>query len=174
MVRPRRISAVMHKLLIEKGMDGFSVVELRDAAISIEGLDSNLHEMRKKVYRQILRFEKKSWLESEGSGRKKRYYQTALFKDLHSMHKGEITGLRQSTIDDYPSLKRERSEYKGELSIVIGKIDMCQSLMTRFPELESTLTPLLHEASENSASLLGKINLLNQVITILSEGQETC
>ncbi len=174
MVRPRRISALMHKLLIEKGMDGFSVVELRDAALSIEGLNSNLHEMRKKVYRQILRFEKKNWLESEGSGRKKKYYQTDLFKELHSTHKGEITGLRQSTIDDYPSLKRERSEYKGELSIVIGKIDMCQSLMTRFPELKSMLTPLLHEARENSASLLGKINLLNQVIAILSEGQDAC
>ncbi|EIK0771241.1 hypothetical protein [Vibrio alginolyticus] len=174
MVRPKRISAVMHKLLIENGMDGFSVVELRDAAISIEGLDLNLYEMRKKVYRQILRFEKKSWLQSEGSGRQKRYYQTDIYKEYHSINKGENTLLSQSKIDDYPTLKRERSEYKGELSIVLGKIDMCQSLMTRFPELESILTPLLHEARENSASLLGKVNLLTQVICVLSEGQETC
>lgn len=79
MKRSRKISAVMHKLLIEKGMDGFSVVELRDASLSIEFTGSDLDEARKKVYRQILRFEKNNWLRSEGSGRKKRYFQTDLF-----------------------------------------------------------------------------------------------
>ena len=46
----------MHKLLIEKEMDGFTVVELRNASISIDSSFVDLDDARRKVYRQILRF----------------------------------------------------------------------------------------------------------------------
>ena len=81
MKRARRISAVMHKLLIEHGLDGFTVLEARDLWLSFGNVDSNPAEARKKVYRAIFHFEKKSWLRSEGSGRKKRYFQAEQFKE---------------------------------------------------------------------------------------------
>ena len=53
MKRSIKISAVMHKLLIEKRMDGFSVMEARDVSLNDGCGTPNLDEARKKVYRQI-------------------------------------------------------------------------------------------------------------------------
>lgn len=53
MKRSTKISAMMHKLLIEKEMDGFSVVELRDAFISTDNSGTDPDEARRMVYRQI-------------------------------------------------------------------------------------------------------------------------
>ncbi|HHX8488613.1 hypothetical protein [Vibrio parahaemolyticus] len=174
MKRSRKISAVMHKLLIEKGMDGFSVVELRDASLSIEFTGSDLDEARKKVYRQILRFEKNNWLRSEGSGRKKRYFQTDLFKRLRLVPKPEIVRVTLSSTPDYSILSHERNEYEGELEILLGEIEEYRSLNTRFPELEPKLAPLLKQAKERSGHLLGKVNVLTNVIRTLSEGHQAC
>ena len=77
MKRSTRISAVMFKLLIEKRMDGFSVIEARDASLSDGDGTQKLDEARKKVYRQIWQYQQRGWLRSEGEGRSKRYFQTA-------------------------------------------------------------------------------------------------
>ena len=176
MKRSRRISVVMHKLLIEHGLNGFSVLEARDLWLSLGNVDSNSAEARKKVYRAIFHFEKKSWLRSEGSGRKKHYFQTDQFKELHD----NLTTNNQSDIkpqvptQDYSILSNERNEYKGELEIVLGEVDEYQSIVSRFPELENKLAPLHQQAKERAALLLGKVNVLTKVLNTLYEGDETC
>ncbi|MBF4308011.1 hypothetical protein EAY09_26810, partial [Vibrio anguillarum] len=64
MKRSTKISAVMHKLLIEKRMDGFSVMEMRDALINLKEAAQNPDEARKRVYRQIWQYQKRNWLRS--------------------------------------------------------------------------------------------------------------
>ncbi|PSU42858.1 hypothetical protein C9J12_28590 [Photobacterium frigidiphilum] len=174
MKRSAKVSAVMHKLLIEKEMDGFSVIELRDASISISNDHTEPDEARKIVYRQILRFIKNDWLRSEGTGQKKRYFQTDLFKTLQVAPKPEAVEIEISSMTDYSILRRERSQYKGELEIVLGEIEEYQSLNHRFPELKVKLTPFLEQAKERSAHLLGKVNVLTNVLKTLSEGKTTC
>ena len=174
MKRSAKVSAVMHKLLIEKEMDGFSVIELRDASISISNDHTEPDEARKIVYRQILRFIKNDWLRSEGTGQKKRYFQTDLFKTLQVAPKPEAVEVEISSMTDYSILRRERSQYKGELEIVLGEIEEYQSLNHRFPELKVKLTPFLEQAKERSAHLLGKVNVLTNVLKTLSEGKTTC
>ncbi|MGF1701452.1 hypothetical protein L4D09_14230 [Photobacterium makurazakiensis] len=174
MKRSAKVSAVMHKLLIEKEMDGFSVIELRDASISISNDHTEPDEARKIVYRQILRFMKNDWLRSEGTGQKKRYFQTDLFKTLQVAPKPEAIEIDTPSIPDYSVLIRERSQYKGELEIILGEIEEYQSLNHRFPELRGKLTPLLEQAKERSAQLLGKVNVLTNVLKTLSEGKTTC
>ncbi len=82
MKRATKISAMMHKLLIEKEMDGFSVVELRDAFVCTDNGSTDKDEARRMVYRQIRRFMENNWLKCEGKGQKKRYFQTTQFKNL--------------------------------------------------------------------------------------------
>ena len=60
------------------------MLEARDLWLSLDNVDSNSAKAHKKVYRAIFHFEKKSWLRSEGSGRKKRYFQAEQFKELHN------------------------------------------------------------------------------------------
>lgn len=174
MKRSKKIGALMHKLLIEKGMDGFSVVELRDASLPIEGIDSDLKEARKTVYRQILRFEKNNWLRSEGSGQRKRYFQTNSFKIRLQKIESECVEFTSNSSPDYSVLSVEYSQHKGELEIVLGEVDEYHSLRIRFPELESKLNPLLQQARERSAVLLGKVNVLTNVLNVLSEEKVSC
>ncbi|MCG9611080.1 hypothetical protein L1D41_15610 [Vibrio harveyi] len=176
MKRSIKISAVMHKLLIEKRMDGFSVIEARDVSLNDGCGTQNLDEARKKVYRQIWQYQQRGWLRSEGEGRNKRYFQTEQFLDLEVVprRKSEREALRKECSPDYSILLRESNEYKGELEIVLGEIDEYQSLRCRFPELESRLTPLLQQARERSAHLLGKINGLTNLLNTLSEGSQPC
>ena len=176
MKRSIKISAVMHKLLIEKRMDGFSVIEARDVLLNDGCGTQNLDEARKKVYRQIWQYQQRGWLRSEGEGRNKRYFQTEQFLDLEVVprRKSEPEVLRKECSPDYSILLRESNEYKGELEIVLGEIDEYQSLRCRFPELENRLTPLLQQARERSAHLLGKINGLTNLLNTLSEGSQPC
>lgn len=169
-----KISTEMYKLLIERTMDGFSVIELRDEFIILKGSDIDSDEARKKVYRQILRFIKEVWLRSEGTGRQKRYFQTDTFKALLVEPKSVKTNIGIALNHDYSVLTSERNQYKGELEIVLGEIEEYQSLNRRFPELEPKLIPLLDKAKERSAHLLGKVNGLTNVLKTLSEGKQTC
>ena len=52
--KAQKINKFMFALLIEKGMDKFSVVELRDGFLEIMLEKLSLDEARKYVYRQIL------------------------------------------------------------------------------------------------------------------------
>ncbi|CCN63546.1 conserved hypothetical protein [Vibrio nigripulchritudo POn4] len=164
MMRSKKIGRLMYNLLIEKEMDGFSVTELRDACVSIDDPYINLIDVRKKVYQQILRFVRNNWLRSEGSGQTKRYYQTELFKSYC-----ETRELEKGSKFDYTVLSHERNQYKGELEITLGEIEEYQSLNHRFPELKPKLTPFQEEAKKRSAQLLGKINVLTNAITAISE-----
>ncbi|WP_045395418.1 hypothetical protein [Vibrio campbellii] len=176
MKRSTKISVIMHKLLIEKGMDGFSVIELRDASLSICDHSKEPDGARKRLYRQILRFVRKGWLESEGEGRDKRYFQTDLFRSLTVNPKVERknTPYPVKFPSDYSVLYQEHNQYKAELEIVLGEIDEYQSLNRRFPELEHRLNPMLQQARERSAHLLGKVNVLTNVINTISSDIVEC
>lgn len=174
MKRSMKISDEMHNLLIEKEMDGFLVVELRDAFISIEDSYVEPDDARRKIYRQILRFMKNNWLRVEGTGQQKRYFQTELFKGLQVYEIPKNTKVTTSPTPDYSVLRHERNQYKGELEIVFGEINEYQSLCSRFPELEPRLIPLLEQTKEQSAQLLGRVNVLTNVLKALSEDSQSC
>jgi hypothetical protein len=157
-------------------MDGFSVLEARDASLNLEGGMSNLEETRKKVYRQLWQYQQKGWLRTEGGGRNKRYFQTSQFRDLEVVvrRKTACEYSIEESIPDYSVLFRESNEYKGELEIVLGEIYEYQSLRRRFPELETRLSPLLQQAKERSSHLLGKLNGLENVLKTLSTDNVQC
>ncbi len=169
-----KASEVLRKLLIEKEVDGFTVVELRDAAASLGFYEEDLDQGRKKIYRQILRFIKSDWLSSTGDGREKRYYQTELFRSLSIGPKHQSEGTTNPTTRDYSVLHQERDQYKAELEIILGEIEEYQSIKQRFPELEPKLAPLVGQAKERSAHLLGKVNVLTNVLNVLSEDTVGC
>ncbi|MDH5924020.1 hypothetical protein L8R85_23685 [Vibrio splendidus] len=173
MKRSKKISAIMYKLLIEKRMDGFSVNEAKDASL-IAG--DRIQDVGKKVYRQVWQYQQRGWLRSEGEGRSKRYFQTEQFRELEvtPRKKAEREASIKEVTSNYSVLFRESNECKGKLEIVLGEIDEYQSLRFRFPELEGRLTPLLQQARERSAHLLGKINGLENVLKTLSEGAQPC
>jgi len=174
MRRPIKISAEMYNLLIERTLDGFSVIELRDEFIVLKGSNMDSDEARKKVYRQILRFSKQGWLRCEGSGRQKRYFQTNIFKALHVEPKSKNIDIEITSNHNYSMLISELKQCKGDLEVVRGEIKEYQSLNRRFPELDAKLTPLREQAIDRSAHLLGKVNVLTRVLETLSDDSPIC
>ncbi|HDB1440011.1 TPA: hypothetical protein O6E29_003066 [Vibrio cholerae] len=175
MSHSQKINAFMHKLLIENEMDNFSLVEIKDALLDIEEFASTGQDAHKFVYRQVWGLEKKGWLNAEGIGREKRYMQTDLFKGLKFATRSMPVTINR--VADVPTVQQgkynilinERNECEGELEIILGEIEEYRSLNQRFPELTLQITPLLKNARERSALLLGKINVLTNVVNSLNE-----
>ncbi|WP_029788984.1 hypothetical protein AAIA71_17450 [Vibrio harveyi] len=176
MKRSTKISAEMYNLLIEHNIDGFSVLEARDALLKIYDVSETLSVTQKRIYRQIWEYQKKGWLRSEGKRKDKRYFQTQLFRGLEvmPMQKSKRKVSKHEPASNYSVLIDENKQYKGELEIALGEIDEYTSLRYRFPELDGTLMPLLQQANERSAHLLGKINVLTKVLKSLSEDNVAC
>lgn len=59
MKKVTRINPHMFNLLIEKGMDDFSVTEARDALLNSVSTFPSKDDARKYVYKQLLSFEEK-------------------------------------------------------------------------------------------------------------------
>ncbi len=172
----------MYKLLIEKEMDAFSIIEARDALLQIESSNLDANEIRKKIYRQLWLFQQNGWLKSTGSGRQKRFYVTDEFRKLSVVSKKRTLepntrSLKQCSVDreyEYSVLAKERKEHEGELKIVLGEIDEYRTLQTRFPSLEETISPLLQDSKLRSAQLVGKVNVLTNVLKSLYVEETTC
>ncbi|NLS14899.1 hypothetical protein HGP28_18745 [Vibrio sp. SM6] len=174
MRRTRKVDALMHKLLIEKRMDGFSVVELRNASLAYVETPCDLHELRKRLYRQLQRFESNNWLRAEGSRVDKRYFQTEQMNNFDFVPKIISVAHNEPETPTLAVLTRERNESRGELEIALGEVDEYQSLIQRFPELEPKLDVLLAQSRERSAQLLGKVNVLTKVLDTFACEQTIC
>jgi len=169
----------MFELLIEKGMDKFSVVELRDGFLKIMLEKHSLDEARKYVYRQILAFIRKGWLKCEGQGRQKIYIKSDLFNSLgftdeNAIKKASMAPKNPTSVDSYTLLTKEKSNSEGELAIILGEVEEYQTLMSRFPTLNNSLKILFEEAKDRSAKHLGKINALSKVIELSRSEHTLC
>ncbi|EGQ7693898.1 hypothetical protein M5238_001423 [Vibrio vulnificus] len=169
-----RINPHMFNLLIEKGMDGFSVIDARDTLLNSDVTFPSKDDARKYIYKQLLSFEEKGWLSVVGTHRAKRYHQTSEFKALTV----EPRVVRKSKVNVVPIaiqtadtpltvLEQEKKQYEGELAITLGEIEEYQSLLTRFPHSRQKMQPLFNAARERSAKLLGKINALTNWIQVV-------
>lgn len=176
MKKATKVGELIRKLLIENEMDGFSITEARNAFLNLEETSNDLIEARKQVYRLILRFEKSGLLFSEGSGRNKKYFLSEAFRQqfILQVSPNELDTEQRANISDYSVLVNERNEHSAELEITLNEINEYRSLISRFPDLEKRVMPLLQESKERSVSLLGKVNAFTHVISVLSEGEASC
>lgn len=169
----------MYKLLIEQSLDGFSVIQLRDAAQNLPETKTDKPKTRKLVYRQILRFKAHGWLEEKGSGRQKKYYKTTAFfaQKFETKKESEPQGSNTLIEPDevgYEVLSKELSQYQGELEIVLAEIEEYRSLKGRFPQLEPTIKILLEEARVKSARILGKVNGVTKLLSNINQSVLKC
>lgn len=175
----KKISSIMYKLLIEQSLDGFSVIQLRDAAQNLPETKTGKPKTRRLVYRQILKFKANGWLEEKGSGRQKMYYKTTAFFAQKFEIKKESEPQGSNTLCEpdevgYEVLSKELSQYQGELEIVLAEIEEYRSLKVRFPLLEPNIKILLEEARVNSARILGKVNGVTKLLSNINQSSLKC
>ena len=181
MKKVTRINPHMFNLLIEKGMDNFSVTEARDALLNGTSAFPSKDDARKYVYKQLLSFEEKGWLSVIGARRDKRYHQTNEFKALTIEPRSARN--RQAKVDSIAvqtpecslnALEQEKKLHEGELAITLGEIEEYQSLLTRFPNNKQDMQPLFNAARERSAKLLGRINALTNWMQVAQSKAPQC
>ncbi|CAE6920812.1 hypothetical protein [Vibrio sp. B1FLJ16] len=177
MKRSQKINVYIYKLLIEKNMDGFTIVEARDAARLFPESPKDINELRKIVYRQILKCIESRWLTSEGSGRKKRYFKTDEFNLLSFVPRKPKSPVRKvspkasvtnQATNDYSELIVERNKLKGELEVTLGEIDKYKVLKEQYPEQFQLLDGLQFVANEKAALFMGNINAITNMLNSLS------
>lgn len=170
-----KMNPYMFNLLIEREMDNFSVVEIRDALMECAQIFEDKEQARKYVYRQLLSFERKGWLASTGSRRDKRYLLTKKFHSQSfvprkSSKEKSIPARSEEIENTIGVLNQEKTQYEGELSIVLSELEEYQSLLVRFPRSTMTLMPMFDATKKRSEKLMGKINALaNWIHTARSE-----
>ncbi|NNN49202.1 MULTISPECIES: hypothetical protein [Vibrio] len=171
MKRSRKINGIMYKLLIERGIDGFSVVELRNASLSMDDMTWDPNEARKRLYRQIYHFEKNGWLVSKGDGRNKRYFVSDIFKTMSIEPKKRFCLVQDDSLqsENYSVLESELVQHNRNLEIVLGEIEEYQSLCVRFPSLNKPVSVMLQKARSRSAHLIGKVNVLRNVLGTMQQ-----
>ncbi|MDF4913024.1 hypothetical protein P3588_02130 [Vibrio parahaemolyticus] len=181
MKKVTRINPDMFNLLIEKGMDDFSVIDARDALLNGTSAFSSRDDARKYVYKQLLSFEEKGWLSVTGTRRDKRYHQTNDFKALiieprtpskRKTTKESVSG--QILDSSLNTLEQEKKQHEGELAITLGEIEEHQSLLVRFPNNKQEIQPLFNSARERSAKLLGRINALTNWMQVVQGNAQRC
>ncbi|WP_318403988.1 hypothetical protein [Photobacterium leiognathi] len=181
MKKVTRINPDMFNLLIENGMDNFSVIEARDALLNGTSTFSSRDDARKYVYRQLLSFEEKGWLSVTGTSRDKSYHQTNEFKSLtiepratrNRNSKADLKAV-QTPESSLNALEQEKKQHEGELAITLGEIEEYQSLLIRFPNSKQDIQPLFNAARERSAKLLGRINALTNWMKVAQSKSLQC
>ncbi len=180
MKRSQKINVYVYKLLIEKKMDGFTVIEARDIARSFTESPKDIDELRKIVYRQMRKCEDCGWLRSEGSGREKRYYKTDTFKSQSfeprklrvKHHDSKLSPINKPS-NDYVKLTVERNQLKGELEVTLGEIDKYKDLKEQYPEQKLLIERLQVTANEKAAVFMGNINAITNILNSLSYESKT-
>ncbi|WP_318513807.1 hypothetical protein [Photobacterium leiognathi] len=181
MKKVTRINPDMFNLLIENGMDNFSVIEARDALLNGTSTFPSRDDARKYVYRQLLSFEEKGWLSVTGTRRDKSYHQTNEFKLLTieprapRNRKGNVDSKAVQTPEcSLSALEQEKKQHEGELAITLGEIEEYQLLLIRFPNSKQDIQPLFNAARERSAKLLGRINALTNWMKVAQSKALQC
>jgi len=175
MKRSQKINVYIYKLLIDKKMDGFSIVEARDIARMFPESPRDINELRKIIYRQISKCIKSGWLRCEGSGREKRYYKTDDFYALSfeprkprlKKRTFQVSSTNQVS-NDYSELTVERKRLKGELEVTLGEIEKYNVLKEQYPEQFQLLERLQVAANEKAALFMGNINAITNMLNSLS------
>ena len=177
-----KLNRHIYSLLIEKEVNGFTIVDLRDELLTLTDTYRDIDEARKFVYRQMLSLERKELFNSKGSGRHKRYFKTELFNRATFVAKHAVIEKQKSNISNtdnqasllIETLLNEKKQFEAELAVLLGEVDEYKALQKRFPDHISWFYSALDEAKNNLAKLLGKVNALNTVLDSLNNSASQC
>ncbi|WP_283129802.1 hypothetical protein [Enterovibrio norvegicus] len=172
MIASVAINEHIFNLLIKKGLDHFSVTDLRDELMNENQDLGDGSEARKFVYRQLLRLVEKGYLEktSRTSGkmayRKTELFFKTTFKPRLSRKKISKASREELSSENAFSaiLKSELARYEAELSITLREMDKYQSLMSSYPEQAEFISKFFVDARERAKDLQGDIEAVNNLV----------
>jgi len=182
-----KIKEPLCSIIKDKNFDGFTVTQLRDVFLKIQGSELTEKEARILVYKQILRLLKRGVLSKSSTSKRSRdaiyskaplFYETAIIpygeyvntnKALISENNG-INFKKESANDDV--VKNLKEQIKGDKVDLISSISESEEylrLIKTFPQAKEYLHSKYLDTSERSSQFLGKIRATKNLLNYLSE-----
>lgn len=162
----------LYKALIEKEMDGFSVLEIRNSLLEETAGQLDKHELRKMLYRQIYKLVDRGYLEKRSGEadnepcyfKSDRFGSVAFIPAKRTVLPSLKKHRRESNEQPFLShISREKAQSEAELRIVLGEVEEYKRVLAHFPKQSALIQPLYDKSKEYSAELLGRINALSKL-----------
>lgn len=161
-------------------MNRFTVKEVRAAYLFLPYRHEfkNLSDLRRTIYAELLKLEKRGWLRKSVSSKKgvTTYTKTEQFDiPFQPMKKVEQKDVEVCAIEtqELREIYTRLSDYKNELLEGIGKADEFRSLREIYPHLHEQFQPEYNKVRESNSRLLGKIDALEKTLSKLQSKEES-
>lgn len=152
-------------------LDRFTVKEIRAAYLFLPNQVAveDLSELRRSIYAELVKFEKKGWLKKSVSAKKgvTTYKKTELFDMPFKQLALTNQKLSEPSVvpnKDVKEMYTRLNDYKNDLLEGIGKADEFRSLREIYPHLHDQFQPEYNKVRESNSRLLGKIDALEKTI----------
>jgi hypothetical protein len=182
-----KIKEPLCSIIKDESFDGFTVTQLRNVFLKIQGNELSDKDARILVYKQIIRLLKRGLLSKTSTSKRARdaiYSKTPLFYEATIIPYGEyvntekkstsenlgINSAKESTNDDEFNILKE--QIKGDKVDLISSISESEEylrLIKIFPQAKEYLQRKSLDASERSSQFIGKIRATKTLLNYLSE-----
>lgn len=160
-------------------MDRFTVKEVRASFFFLPSQKEfkDLSELRRAIYAELLKYEKRGWLKKSVSAKKgiTTYTKTEIFDipfepiQPNNIQTLELPELQNQEIRE---LYTRLNDYKNDLLEGIGKAEEFRSLREIYPHLHNEFQPEYNKVRESNSRLLGKIDALEKTLSKLQEKED--
>lgn len=160
-------------------IDRFTVKEVRAAYLflPVKAKLEDLPELRRAIYTELLKFEKRGWLKKSVSAKKGlvTYSKTEIF-DI-PFQQIPMTSVERNNSPDPESHEIKEmftrlNDYKSDLLEGIGKADEFRSLRNLYPQFHDQFQPEYNSVREANSRLLGKIDALEKTLSKLKHVED--
>ena len=164
-----KLDPLVAQIIVAKNFNHFTTSDVRSAYLALKS-DSSLDPstVRRKVYAELLKLVKKSWLKIVTSKKKglTRFNKTKYFdvKAITIIVKCESTNPLKKHDVKQGQLLGKLKLYKAELLLNIGESEGYKELYSEFPELVDEIQPKFNNARDNNTKILGKIKAIESLI----------
>ncbi|MFT5295905.1 MAG: hypothetical protein ACI9YH_001921 [Colwellia sp.] len=149
-------------------INNFSAIEIRTAYIALTKDELLVPaEVRRLVYEELLKLERKGWIEKTTSNKRKisRYSKTNSFTLMKKSEPIHIKSIKEEVASN--PIKKELllkiNQYKKELVEGLGSLEECLTLRNIYPELYKVLKTKHDALKEKNHMLIGKLKVLNDL-----------
>jgi hypothetical protein len=164
-----KLDPFVAQIIVAKNFNHFTTSDVRSAYLALKNDYSlNPATVGRKVYAELLKLVKKSWLKIVTSKKTglNRFNKTKYFyvKAITLIVKCESTNPLKKHDDKQGQLLGKLNIYKAELLLNIGESEVYKELYSEFPELGDEIQPKFNKARDNNTKILGKIRAIEGLI----------
>jgi len=170
------LNQFLYQILIEDQFDNFSVLELRDAFMKASKLTLDKNDIRRFVYRHILRLERIQLLKKvEGkTSAKAKYQKTAQFSSTRwntvdekiELEPRESKPKEDGSLFPQTVLQKRLEQCESDFLACIHEFETYKSLCSEYPHLADSLFDIQRKTKTQSSKLVGEMRAIKMALTL--------